>query len=72
MDPNPTISLGVTIYELKDQDSNMTAVGSGPRLVGQLSTPHRTDFDPVAFILTLYLHETSHCFRKYHGHSIHH
>ena len=33
MDANPTESLGVMICELKDQDSNMTAVGSGLRLV---------------------------------------
>ena len=63
MDANPTESLGVMICELKDQDSNMTAVGSGLRLVEQLFTVHRTMFDPVVFILTLYLREASHWFR---------
>ena len=63
MDANPTESLGVMMSELKDQDSNMTAVGSGLRLVEHIFTVHRTMSDPVAFILTLYLREASHWFR---------
>lgn len=63
MDANPTESLNVMICELKDPDSNMTAVGSGLRLAEQVSTVHRTIFDPVTLIPTLYLCETSHCFR---------
>ena len=42
MDANPTKSLGMMICKLKDQDSSMTAVGSGLRLVEQLFTVHRT------------------------------
>ena len=63
MGANPTESSNVMIGELKDQDSNMTAVGSRLSLVEQHLTVHRTNFDPVAFFLTLYLRQTSHCFR---------
>ena len=63
MDANPTESLNEMIGELKDQDSNMTAIGSGLRLVERLSTVHRTISEPVAFFRTLYLRKTSHCFR---------
>ena len=63
MNTNPTEFLGVMICELKDQDLIMTAVGSGLRLVEQVFTAYRTIFDPVAFISTLYLCETSHWFR---------
>ena len=63
MDANSTKSLGVMICELKDHhNSNMTAVGSGLRLVEQHFTVHHRMFDPVAFILTLYLCEESHWF----------